>query len=98
MNRKSFAALSLTFLAASACSGMRQAEGQYTVHAESFRFFGIAIPHDDQAKAAELAKANFASGTQDTSMSTAADWTSFVGVLGNIIGFHSTMISGRTSK
>lgn len=45
-----------------------------------------------------MVKADFAGGTQDTSMSSAADWTSFWGVLGNIMGFHSTVISGRTTK
>ncbi|MBL8726397.1 MAG: hypothetical protein JNK49_20300 [Planctomycetes bacterium] len=83
----------LAALALASCSGMRSAEGQATVHAESFRFFGIAIPHDDQAKAAQMAKEHLAS--QDTSMSTPADWTSFCGILGNIMGFHSTAISGK---
>lgn len=98
MTRKSISSLCLAAFVLAGCSGMRQAEGQYTVHAESFRIFGFAIPGDDQAKAAELVKANFAGGTQDTSMSSPADWTSFWGVLGNIMGFHSTVISGRTSK
>ena len=89
------AALCIASLTLAACSGMREAEGMYTVHAESFRFFGIAIPHDDQATAAKMNAEHFGKGTVTSSHSTPADWTSFCGVLGNIIGFHSTSISGK---
>lgn len=94
MKNKFTSVLCLAALTLAGCSGMRQAEGQCTVHAESFRLFGFAIPHDDQAVAAKMAKEHLAS--QDTSMSTPADWTSFCGILGNIMGFHSTAISGKS--
>lgn len=80
------------------CVGMRQAEGQFTVHAESFRFVGIAIPGDDQAAAAKMVQEQFPNATQISSSSTPADWTSFWGVLGNIIGLHQTVISGKTGS
>jgi hypothetical protein len=80
------------------CSGMRQANGHYTVHAECFRFFGIAIPACDQETAAKMHAEHFKGGNIITQGSTPADWTSFWGVLGNIFGFHSTVISGTTGK
>ncbi|MCC7012809.1 MAG: hypothetical protein IT454_09630 [Planctomycetes bacterium] len=80
------------------CVGMRQAEGQFTVHAESFRIVGFAIPGDDQAAAAKMVKDQFPNATQVSSHSTSADWTSFWGVLGNIIGLHQTTISGKTGS
>lgn len=92
------AALCIASLTLAGCSGMRQADGMYTVHAESFRFFGISIPHDDQAAAAQMNAANFGTGTVTSSHSTPADWTSFCGILGNIFSFHSTVISGKTGK
>lgn len=92
------AALCVASLTLAGCSGMRQADGMYTVHAESFRIFGFAIPHDDQAAAAKLNAEHFAKGTVVTSYSTPADWHSFWGVLGNIMGFHSTVISGKTGS
>lgn len=84
-------------LSLTGCVGTRAADGHYTVHAESFRIFGFAIPGDDQAAAAKLHAEKYPNGTVTSSHSTAADWTSFVGVLGNIIGFHSTQISGKTN-
>lgn len=98
MTRKLIAlGLATAALTLAGCSGMRQANGHYTVHAESFRIFGFAIPGDDQAAAAKLHAEKYPNGTVTSSHSTAADWTSFVGVLGNIIGFHSTQISGKTN-
>lgn len=90
------ACLGLVLLAG--CSGMRQANGQFTVHAESFRIFGFCIPEDDQMVAAKMAADKFPGAQQVTSYSTPADWTSFWGVLGNIFGFHSTVISGKTGS
>lgn len=96
MTRKSLvSALCLTLFAATACSGMRESNGFYTVHAESFRIFGFAIPGDDQEAAAKLHAQHFAGSTITSSGSTPADWTSFWGVLGNIFGFHGTVISGK---
>ena len=99
MIRKSLTlALCAATLTFAGCSGMRQANGMYTVHAESFRIFGFAIPGDDQEAAAKLHAEHFAKGTVITSHSTPADWTSFWGVLGNIMGFHGTVISGKTGS
>ncbi len=96
MNRKSLvSALCLTLLATAGCTGYREAGGYYTVHAESFRIFGFAIPGDDQEAAAKLHAEKFPGSTVTTSGSTPADWTSFWGVLGNIMGFHGTVISGK---
>ena len=92
------AALCIASLTLAGCSGMRQADGMYTVHAESFRIFGFSIPHDDQAAAAQMNAANFGKGTVTSSHSTAADWTSFCGVMGNLFGFHCTVISGKTGS
>lgn len=88
-------AAAMTF---ASCTGMRQANGHYTVHAESFRIFGFAIPGDDQEAAAKLHAEHFSKGTIITQHSTPADWTSFWGVLGNIMGFHGTVISGKTGS
>jgi hypothetical protein len=88
----------LVLLGLSACSGFRSAEGVYTVHAESFRIFGFAIPGDDQARAVKLMQEKFPNGTVETLGSSSADWTSFWGALGNIMGFHGTKISGKTGE
>ncbi|MEO6593924.1 MAG: hypothetical protein ABIP94_04140 [Planctomycetota bacterium] len=99
MTRKSLVSVfCLTLLATASCTGMRSANGYYTVHAESFRIFGFAIPADDQEEAAKLAAEKFPGSTVTTSHSTSADWTSFWGVLGNIFGFHCTTISGKTGS
>jgi hypothetical protein len=99
MTRKSLAiglcAAALTF---ASCTGMREANGHYTVHAESFRIFGFASPGDDQEAAAKLHAEKFPKGTVITQHSTPADWTSFWGVLGNIFGFHGTVISGKSGS
>ena len=96
MNRKSFvSALCLTALMAAGCKGYREAEGHFTVHAESFRIFGYAIPSCDQEAAAKLQAEKFPGATIVTQHSTPADWTSFWGVFGNILGFHCTTISGK---
>ena len=99
MTRKAIiSALCLTLLTTAGCVGMRSANGYYTVHAESFRIFGFAIPGDDQEAAAKLAAEKFPGSNVTTSGSTPADWTSFWGVLGNILSFHCTTISGKTSS
>jgi len=99
MIRKSILSIAcLGLLVSAGCSGMRQANGQFTVHAESFRIFGFAIPADDQEVAAKLTAEKFPGAVQVTSYSTPADWTSFWGVLGNILSFHSTTISGKTGS
>ena len=75
------------------CSGIRTADGHYTVHAECLRIVGFAIPCDDQAKAASLVPEG---ATVLTEISTPADWTSVWGVLGNLLGLHYTFIAGDT--
>ncbi len=89
-------ALCLTALVTAGCAGTRSANGYYTVHAESFRIIGFAIPGDDQEAAAKLQAEKYPGATVTTNSSTPADWTSFWGVLNNIIGFSSTSISGQT--
>ena len=89
-------ALCLTALVTVGCTGARSAGGYYTVHAESFRFFGLTIPGDDQAAAAKLHAEKFPGAPVTTNNSTPADWTSFWGVLNNIFGFSCTQISGPT--
>jgi hypothetical protein len=80
-----------TAIALSACAGIRQTNNQFSTHAESFRIIGIPIPHDDQEAARDLVP----QGGKITDIhSTPADWTSFVGFFGNLIGFHRTSISG----
>lgn len=78
------------------CAGMRKAGDQVTIHAESFRIFGFAIPEDDQAKA-NMMYADMAGEYGDviSAGSSCADWTSISGALGNIFGFHGTTITAR---
>jgi hypothetical protein len=72
---------------------MRETKGAFVAHGESFRFFGYAIPQDDQ----EAAMSQVPKGGNITNVSsTAADWTSFAGFLGNIIGLHFTQVGGTT--
>ncbi len=89
-------ALCLTALVSAGCSGTRSAGGYYTVHAESFRFFGLAIPGDDQAAAAKLQAEKYPGATVTDSVSTPADWSSVFGVLNNLFGFSFTTICGQT--
>ncbi len=95
MKKTLLSVVCLSALLATGCSGFREANGHFTVHAESFRIFGFAIPGDDQEAAAKLAAEKFPNATIYTQHSTPADWTSFWGVLGNIIGFHTTVVSGK---
>ena len=73
------------------CSGMRDSGSSFTTHAESFRIIGIAIPGDDQAAAMALVPTG---GHVENVSSTAADWTSIWGFLGNLVGFHCTHVGG----
>ena len=85
-------------LTLASCTGMRTANGLTTVHAESFRIFGFAIPSDDQEAAAKLWEEKAKGMTVTASHSTSADWTSFWGVLGNLFGLHCTSISGKSGS
>ena len=77
----------------SGCSGMRQSNGTFVAHAEAIRLFGFAIPADDQQAALDAVP----KGATITSVqSSPADWTSLFGILGNIIGIHSTHVGGTT--
>jgi hypothetical protein len=78
-------------LAFSNCAGIRQTNNQFTTHAEAFRIAGFVFPHDDQKVARDLVPAG---GKITDIHSSAADWTSVVGVIGNIFGFHQTTVSG----
>jgi len=92
MIRKSILVVAMFALVGSiGCAGVRQTNSNFSAHAESFRIFGNAIPGDDMAAAA----AQVPAGATVTSVSaTPADWTSVLGVLGNVFGFHQTQISG----
>ena len=92
MIRKSLLVLCVAAIAGTAgCSGMRDSNNAFTTHAESFRIIGISIPHDDQSAAMALVPAG---GTVTNVSSTSADWTSFTGFFGNLMGFHWTSVGG----
>ena len=96
MNRKALvSALCLSMFLGTSCKGYREANGHFTVHAEAFRLFGLAIPSCDQDAATKLLAEKFPGATIYTQVSTPADWTSVVGVLSNIFGFSSTTIAGK---
>jgi len=97
MKKTMLSALCLSAMLATSCQGYREANGHFTVHAESFRIFGFAIPSCDQDAATKLQMDKFPGATIHTQHSTAADWTSVTGVLGNIFGFHCTTISGKSN-
>ena len=83
--------LLLIAAALSACAGIRQTNNQFTTHAESLRIIGIAIPRDDQKAARDLVPEG---GKITDVVSTPADWTSLIGILRNVLGFHQTSVSG----
>jgi hypothetical protein len=80
-----------SLLLATSCSGVRESSGTFTAHGECLRVFGFAIPRDDQQAALDKVPEG---ATITTVGSTPADWTSFAGIFGKIIGFHSTSVSG----
>lgn len=86
------AAMSLVAVV-SGCAGVRQSKGTFVAHAESFRFFGVVLPEDDQQAALDQVPAG---GKITNVSSTSADWTSFLGILGNVMGIHTTQIGGTT--
>lgn len=73
------------------CSGIRESNGTFVAHAESFRIIGIAIPADDQQAALNLVPAG---AKIENVSSSAADWTSFWGFFGNLFMFNYTQIGG----
>jgi hypothetical protein len=76
------------------CSGMRKTDHAFYTHAESFRVLGYSIPGDDQARARVLVPGD----AEITSVrSTPADWTSLLGILGNILWIHQTEIGGTVA-
>ena len=88
--KKLTALLVLASLSAS-CSGLRETDDGFSAHAESFRIVGFAIPGEDDAAAMALVPEG---ATITTVHSSPADWTSFFGVLNNILGFSVTTVSG----
>lgn len=90
--KKTLTALALAgTLFSTGCAGVRHTNDTFSAHAESFRIFGFAIPHDDQAAARDQVPAG---ANITTVSSSAADWDSVVGFFGNLFGFHQTTISG----
>lgn len=92
MKKKAFSALAIAALFLTVgCSGVRESTGTFSAHGEAFRFFGIAIPSDDQQAALDKVPA----GATITSVAASpADWTSFVGFFGNLMAFNGTHIGG----
>lgn len=88
MKKSTIAALSLLVLASS-CAGTRSTGDKHTAHAESFNFFGLQFPHDDQ----EMAWSMVPSGAEVHTVGTSPrDWTSVVGALASIFSFTSTQV------
>ena len=92
MLRKGLLTLSvLALIGAAGCAGVRQTNTDFAAHGECFRILGFAIPGDDMQMARDQVPAG---ANVVTVSSTAADWTSFWGFFGNLMGFHYTGISG----
>lgn len=81
----------VALIGAAGCSGVRESNGTFVTHAEAFRIIGFAIPSDDQQAALDKVPAG---GVITNVNSTAADWTSFWGFFGNLLGFSWTSIGG----
>lgn len=94
MRRLVLAVMCVGLISSVGCVGVRMTDQDATVHAESFRIFGFAIPSDDQAAARDCWNDKCGDYNEATTYSTAADWHSIVGIFGNIMGFHRTTISG----
>lgn len=73
------------------CAGVRESNGTFVAHGESFRLLGFSIPHDDQQAALNQVPAG---AKIENVSSTPADWTSFTGFFGNLFWFHMTQIGG----
>jgi len=86
--------LSLLAIICAGCSGTRIADHSFYAHAESIRVLGMSIPEDDQKKVMTLVPSNVSINTMN---STPADWTSVLGVLGNILWIHSSEVVGTTN-
>jgi hypothetical protein len=91
MTKQTLVASVLGMLLLSGCAGLRETNNQFSTHAECFRVVGYPIPADDQAAARNLVPKN---AKITTIASTPADWTSLLGGLGNLFGFHMTTVSG----
>jgi hypothetical protein len=91
LRMKNITALLVLAALTSSCSGLRESDDSFSAHAESFRIIGFAIPGEDDAAAMALVPEG---ATVTTIHSTPADWTSFFGVLNNILGFSITTVSG----
>lgn len=85
----------LLALCLNGCSGVRQSGNVIHTHAEAIKVFGYSIPNDDQQKALELLPA----GATITNLeSTPADWTSLLGVLGNLLWVDITQVSAELPR
>jgi hypothetical protein len=91
MTKKTLLSAALSMALLSGCAGIRETNNQFSTHAECFRVVGFPIPADDQAAARSLVPHN---GKITTIHSTPADWTSVIGGLENLFGFHMTTVSG----
>lgn len=70
---------------------MRKTDKTFYVHAESFRMLGYSIPDNDQKRAFELVPPG---ATVKTVLSDPADWSSVLGIIGNVLWIHATQVSG----
>ncbi len=95
LSARALAASCLIMLATSGCSGIRKTDSTFMTHAESIRIVGYSIPGNDQERAKELVPAG---ANIVTVQSTPADWTSVVGIIGNILWINATQISGTIEK
>jgi len=81
----------LSLLLSFSCAGVQTTSDSFSVHAESFVILGYEIPGEDITAAEALVPEG---ATITTMYSSPDDWTSVLGFLNNIIGFHGTYISG----
>jgi hypothetical protein len=91
MNYIKLLTLVVFIIALNACSGFRKTDKNFYSHAESIRLLGYSIPADDQIRARELVPAD---ATITSVRTTPADWTSVLGILGNVLWIAQTEISG----
>ena len=70
---------------------MQTTSDSFSIHAESFVILGYEIPGEDLTAAEALVPEG---ATVTTLVSSPDDWTSVLGFMNNIIGFHSTCIGG----
>ena len=90
-------ALLFPLLLAASCSGIHAEDGIFTAHAETLVLFGWETMGDDFTAAHDEVKS--APGLNIVSISSSPDdWSSFIGIMNNIIGIHCTQISGTYTE